>query len=856
MSSELLATLRSVLADRYQVEGPIGRGGMAYVFLARDLKHHRRVAIKVLRPELTPSLVAQRFHREIEIAAQLSHPNILPLHDSGECSGLLYYVMPYVEGESLRDRLRREGQLPLEDAVRILREVADALTYAHSLGVVHRDIKPENILLHEGHAVVTDFGVARAVHTGAEEPGLTTAGVAVGTPAYMSPEQASGDTRIDHRSDIYALGVVFYEMLAGEAPYGGPTPQAILARLLSEEVRSLAPLRTVSPALERAIRKALARSAADRYSTALQFAEAVEAALGATEAAQPGGRGMGAGLRRVPLAAAAALALLAGWWWIHAARSSELTSVAVLPFTNVGGDTLTRAFTDGTVEILTSKVTELEPYFPSPLWVVPASEIRSRRVESADQARREFGVDFAVTGSVQRQGSEIRITLNLVSASTLRQIRSAVLTGRVEDLATWQDGLVTRLAEMLELREESTVRRVVQAGATSHPLAFDAYVRGRGHLQGPRTRDNLLAAVRWFSQAIEADSAFALAHAGLAESYWQLYEETGDTSWVAPALQTGARAIQRGPSVAQVWVTAAMIASGIGQYDQAVDRSRRALELDPYSSEAYRLLATAYGRLGQAGQAESTYLRAIQLKPYDWRAYNSLGVFYYQQGRYREAVAQFRKVAQLDPLNVRAYANAGGIYFFLEEWSEARRMFERALEIQPSAVIYSNLGTLDFYERRYEEAAKNFQSAVELATENYRFWGNLADALYWTPGRRSESEPAYRRALELAEAALRVNPKDAQLLSHVVDYHAMLGDTDRAVSSLESLHPQVGQDPELMFSVARAYEILGRRKEALAWLGRALESGYSLKVVEATPELSQLRQEPAYRSLATRPARH
>lgn len=247
-----------------------------------------------------------------------------------------------------------------------------------------------------------------------------------------------------------------------------------------------------------------------------------------------------------------------------------------------------------------------------------------------------------------------------------------------------------------------------------------------------------------------------------------------------------------------------------------MDRSRRALELDPYSSDAYRPLATAYGRLGQAGQAESTYLQAIRLKPHDWRAYNSLGVFYYQQGRYREAVAQFTEVAQLDPLNLRAYANAGAIYFFLGEWSEARRMFQRALEIQPSAVIYSNLGTVDFYERRYQEAAANFQRAVELATENYRFWGNLADALYWTPGRRKESQKAYRRALELAQAALRVNPNDPQVLSHVVDYRAMLGDTDRALSSLETLLPQVGQDPELMFSVARAYEILGRRKEALA----------------------------------------
>ncbi|GIW52258.1 MAG: serine/threonine protein kinase [Gemmatimonadales bacterium] len=849
MTQELIEVLQSALGGRYRVEAQVGRGGMAYVFLAQDLKHDRRVAVKVLRSELASGVVAERFHREIAIAAQLSHPNILPLHDSGEAGELLYYVMPYVEGESLRDRLRREGQLPLEDAVAILREVADALAYAHSLGVVHRDIKPENILLHEGHAVVTDFGVARAVYAGVPS-GITTAGVAVGTPAYMSPEQASGDSRIDARSDVYSLAVVFYEMLAGEPPYSGPTPQAILARQLSEEARSLTPLRVVTPALDAVIRKALARSPADRYATTLQFAEAVETALLSGEAPRPPWTRRV--LRAKALLPAAAAALLALAWFLGAGRSPPVTSVAVLPFANVGGDTLSRAFVDGTVEILTSKLTELEPYFASPVWVVPASEIRSRRVESVDRARREFGVRLAVTGSVQRQGSDLRITLNLVDASNLRQLRSAVLSGRAADLASWQDGLVAELAGMLELREEAPVRRLANLGATSQPLAFDAYVRGRGYLQGARTQDNLLAAVRLFSQAIEQDSGFALAYAGLAESYWQLYEETGDTSWVRPALETGRLAVERGESVGAVWVTAAMIASGTGRYTEAVGLANRALELDPYSSEAYRLLATAYGRLNRPDQAEATYLRAIQLRPYDWRAYNSFGVFYYQQGRYRDAVRQFRRAAELNPSNARAYANAGGIYFFLEEWREARRMFERALEIQPSAAAYSNLGTLDFYEGRYGRAAENFQHAVELASENYRFWGNLADALYWAPGRREESTAAYRRALALAEAARRINPSDPRILSHVVDYSAMLGQSDTALALLELLLPLMGQDPELMFSVARAYEILHKRERALFWLERALEAGYSRKLVEATPDFTELRRDPAYRSLVRR----
>src|SRR5437867_1641332 len=216
--ADQLARLQAALADRYTIERELGRGGMATVYLAQDLKHHRKVAIKVLKPELAAALGPERFLQEIEIAAGLTHPHILPLHDSGEATGLLYYVMPYVEGETLRNRLDRAGQLPVAEAVQIVREVADALSHAHSHDVVHRDIKPENILLEAGHAVVSDFGIARAIRAAAGAS-LTATGLAVGTPAYMSPEQAAGDSVLDGRSDVYALGCVLYEMLAGEPPF-------------------------------------------------------------------------------------------------------------------------------------------------------------------------------------------------------------------------------------------------------------------------------------------------------------------------------------------------------------------------------------------------------------------------------------------------------------------------------------------------------------------------------------------------------------------------------------------------------------------------------------------------------------
>ncbi|MFC1639804.1 protein kinase [Gemmatimonadota bacterium] len=275
MPDDMLERLKTALADRYTIERELGRGGMATVYLAEDVKHRRKVAIKVLRPELAASIGVDRFLREIEIAANLTHPHILPLHDSGEADGFLYYVMPYIDGESLRDRLLRERQLPIDDALALTREVASALSYAHDQGVVHRDIKPENIMLSAGGAVVADFGIARAV-TAAGGEQLTETGMAVGTPAYMSPEQASGEPGIDARSDIYSLGCVLYEMLAGEAPYSAPTPQALIAKKLAEPTPRISVVRELVPSgIEVALVRALAKTPADRYVTATQFLDAL-----------------------------------------------------------------------------------------------------------------------------------------------------------------------------------------------------------------------------------------------------------------------------------------------------------------------------------------------------------------------------------------------------------------------------------------------------------------------------------------------------------------------------------------------------------------------------------------------------
>jgi eukaryotic-like serine/threonine-protein kinase len=310
-----LTELRALLHDRFDIERELGRGGTGVVFLAEDRKHGRRVALKLLRPELAESLGRERFLREIRISAQLHHPNILTLIDSGETRGYLYYVMPHVEGESLRERIARERQLPIDEAVRITRELADALEYAHGRDVVHRDVKPENILLVEGHPVITDFGVARALRE-AGGGRLTETGLSVGTPVYMSPEQATGDGVVDARADVYALACVLYEMLAGAPPFTGVSPQAILARKLLEPVPSLRVVRdTVPPGMEAAILRGLARAPADRFRSAREFAEALTAEPGAPPPRAPGAPPPPRAPRPGPRAAAGATAESAACRW-------------------------------------------------------------------------------------------------------------------------------------------------------------------------------------------------------------------------------------------------------------------------------------------------------------------------------------------------------------------------------------------------------------------------------------------------------------------------------------------------------------------------------------------------------------
>jgi len=452
--SETIERVRAAFAQSYAVEREVGQGGMATVYLARDLKHGRQVALKVLRPELAAAMGGDRFPREIQIVAQLSHPHILPLHDSGEMGGFLFYVMPFVEGESLRQKLKREGRLPMHEAVRILREVTDALAYAHEHGIVHRDIKPDNVMLSGRHAIVTDFGVAKAVSAAGGEK-LTTVGLALGTPAYMSPEQAMGETDVDHRSDIYAVGALAYEMLTGEPPFDRATAQAVLSAHVLDAPQDVTEKReNVPPVLGDLIMRCLQKEKADRWQTAEQMLPLLETAatpsggmtptdtrpIKATPVAKPRSRRV---LIGSVAAAIVAVAGVGSWLALRGEPAPGPERMAVLPIADVSGS-------DGElVQAMYNQLVVSLGRVPG-VTVAPSSamEIYKTQPKPAADIARELNVGAILEGNVFRAGQRMRITLQLTNPHTIEQIWSQSFDINLSgDLFDAIDGVVPQIVD-------------------------------------------------------------------------------------------------------------------------------------------------------------------------------------------------------------------------------------------------------------------------------------------------------------------------------------------------------------------------------------------------------------------------
>jgi eukaryotic-like serine/threonine-protein kinase len=692
--SDPLIQLTAVLADRYQIERELGHGGMATVYLARDLKHHRAVAIKVLRSELAHVLGPERFLREIEIAARLQHPLILPVFDSGaeasednSAAQLLWYAMPFIAGESLRDRINQERQLSVDEAVRIAGEVAQALACAHAQGVVHRDIKPENILLSEGHAIIADFGIARAVDATVSTR-LTETGLALGTPAYMSPEQSAGEGGIDGRSDIYALGCVLYEMLAGHPPFAGSTAQSILARHAVDPVPSLRTVRsTVTPELERVIRRALSKVPADRFATAEELIEAL-GSRPASRAARPRAWRplLGAGI-----AAATGLMLLAiirgsGSSAAKTAGKEAIKSLAVLPFSNLTGDTAQVYLAQGLTDQLVTSLAQL-----SALRVINLKGTK----EGTNQLAKQLGLDAILAGSLQRAGKSLHITVQLNSATTNQTLWAHGYDGELSGILDLQAEVARSVAGRIgaSMTPQERSRLTAERPAVS-PAAYEAYVRG-WYFQVKLTKPDLRKAIGYFQQAIEVDPAYAAAYAGLAGCY----NELGYFSIEAPgeafprARAATLRALELDSMLAEAHGSLAWIEFFYGWDFIAAEREfQRTLELDPkwaFGHQWYGLFLTAMSR---TDDAITELKRAQEIDPLTLHNQVAFARAYYNARRYAEAIAQSQKTLGLDSTFHRAHYWLGLSYEQLSRPADAIRELENSVAHSPISLYQGALG--------------------------------------------------------------------------------------------------------------------------------------------------------------------
>jgi TolB-like protein len=595
---DLRAQLEAGLAGHYALARELGRGGMATVFLATDLKHDRPVAFKILHPDLAQTLGPERFQREIRLAARLQHPHILTVHDSGETNGHLWFTMPFVEGESLRERLRRERQLPLTDALRVTREAAQALQYAHEHGVVHRDIKPENLLLtRDGNTLVADFGIARAL--GAAEDGLTQTGMSVGTPAYMSPEQATGDPTLDARSDIYSLGAVLYEMLAGEPPYSGPTVQAMLMKRLSEPVPSVRSGRPAIPeAVDLAVRKSLAVVPADRYATAAEFAQALEQAVSATSGATAAVTSAAAvqvnpaRRKRLPAVlagAAVAVAALFGWWRFRSAPPAPAAAnhLAVLPFAVHGGKSLD-FLAQGLVDLLSRNLDGAgDLRSVNGATVLAAAHAEGGGVADVEEGRRlarRVGAGLYVLGSVNAIGNQVRLDASLYDGGPAQPalVSQASVSGDTTQLFELVDRLAGDL--MVAQRRGPGSRLLQTAAVTTQSLpALKAYLDAEGSLR----RGAFDTALAGFQSAVQLDSTFALAYYRLAVAAAWSNREALIRPNTARAVRLGSRLSARDQRL-----LGSFAALAAGKPDEAERGYRGVLQDYPDDLEAQWQLAT------------------------------------------------------------------------------------------------------------------------------------------------------------------------------------------------------------------------------------------------------------------------
>jgi serine/threonine protein kinase/tetratricopeptide (TPR) repeat protein len=759
---DLRDQLQDDLGTAYTLEKELGGGGMSRVFLAKDNKLGRQIVIKILPPEMTAAVSGERFRREVQLAANLQHPHIVPLLSAGETNGLPYFTMPYVKGESLKAHLVKVGELPLSEAIRILREVASALAYAHENSVVHRDIKPDNVLISGDSAVVTDFGVAKALTASSEATGssLTSMGVALGTPAYMAPEQATADPHIDHRADLYALGVMAYEMVTGSTPFANRTPQATLSAHVIETPEPVTRKRSnTPPGLAAIIMRCLEKRASDRPQSAREVVNLLDALT------TPSGGMTPTASYRVPakrprwmIPAAVVLVAVLGLGAFAATRFksrgkdpaaafASQKSIAVLPFKNMSGDPANEFFSDGLSEELLNVLSQIRG-----LRVAARGSSFQFKGKDADirEIGQKLGVATVLDGSVRKSGDQVRITVQLIDSKNGYQLWSETFDRTMKDVFAVQNEITRAIGEALNLQFAAGSAKLAQ-GRPVNPEAYELFLKGVFAMKSNR-ETALKSALANFQQAIRIDSGYASAWAQVAH----IYSGMGAAGFIGPeeanrqAEAAIKRALSLDPDISIVQSVYAAHLRSLGEMEKSEAVLKSLIEKNPNQSSARMNYAILLAMRGNADGAVNEMQMAKVLNPLSTSALYNLGLLHMMAGKSTEAIAEFRELVALrpdDPRTLVTFAQAlaeGG------QHAEAIKQAERA----------SSLASDDSY--------------VEL-TRAYT---------YARAGRRAD-------ALKIANAEAS-KPDVVNYVFEMAGVYSALGDKDRAFEWLDKLQTVQG----------------------------------------------------------------
>jgi serine/threonine protein kinase/tetratricopeptide (TPR) repeat protein len=853
----------SDLGPRYHIEALLGQGGMGRVYKAYDKDLDRTVAIKVVRQGMMGDASAlKRFKQELLLASKISHKNILRIHDMGEVGDVKFISMAYVEGQDLHQILIEAPKMPLERVLKFATQLAEALAAAHAEGVVHRDLKPQNILVNKDSQIfVSDFGLAKSFEKDAV--GMTRTGAFLGTPRYMAPEQVEGKP-VDQRTDLYAYGLILYQMVTGDVPFTGDSTLKVMYQRIQEKPKNP---KLANPELPnwvaRIIMRCLEKDPEMRYQSAYE----ILADLQGSKSSSTSSRTVQIQLpefaqKRWLWAATAAVALLLLAFAIPSVRhlilpggraSSSVSGIpplsegkflAVLPFRILGDEQSLGYVAEGLNESLSAKLFQLRD-------LRMASETAASKAKPNDPLEkigRTLGVNLIVQGIIQGTGDKMSIIVNLEDVADGKKLWSKEFSGNAKDLLTIEDQISAQLVSALALKPTNEEMAHAAERPTDNVEAYDLYLRGRQALREALKAEDIQTSIDYFDGGIKKDPSFALAYTGLADASLRMYAAKKDSFWAEKALGAALRAEQLKDTVPEVHFSLGSVYAGTGKTAQAIAELKRGLQLAPNSDEGYRRLGNTYLNTGQKDEAIAAYKKAVEVNPYYWMNVMQFGNAYLSIGENDKAREQYQRVTELEPDNVQGWDNLGDAYARMGKYQECIAAFQKSIEIAPTWSAYSNLGSIYFLLKRYGEAVQMFEKAVSLGPNEEMAVGNLADAYRWS-GQKDKSLATYDKAISLAFEELQVNPQNTTAMGSLALYYAKKGDPNRGMEFIKRARGIDKKGVSLIYNQAIVENLASRQSDALRTLREALSLGYPAKEAELDPELGNLQNQSEFRAM-------